>query len=254
MKSPGFWFFVGDWMKDAELRFCSIFARGLLVDLLCLMFESKVQGFLCWPDGSPRSDAEIADAISGSTREEKLAGIAELERKGVLSRDEKGVLYSRRLSRLANLSNIRKQNGSKGGLKSQAKQKQTAEQNTEQTIEQTVKQKRGVTDSDSDSDTINKPPLSPKGKVKFEAIDFPIPANLDTDDFREAWIRWCTHRKELRKRITPLSCKKQLDHLASLGPKNAVLAIETAIRNGWQGIHSGSQGRAKTGVTEELPF
>jgi hypothetical protein len=142
-KSPGFWFFTGDWMKDPELRFCSIFARGLLVDLLCILFEANEQGYASNPDGTPRTDEQIVDAIAGGGREEKLAALAELEKSGVLSRDFRGVLYSRRLARLAEVSAARKQNGSKGGSKTQAKPKQTTEQ--------TTKQNRGVSVSVSDS-------------------------------------------------------------------------------------------------------
>ena len=146
-KSPGFWFFTGDWMKDPELRFCSLFARGLLVDLLCILFEANEQGYASNPDGTPRTDAQIADAVSGGSRDEKLAALAELERSGVLSRDNRGVLFSRRIARLAELSQARKQNGSKGGSKRQAKLKQTDEQ--------TTKQNTGVSVSVSDSVSVS---------------------------------------------------------------------------------------------------
>ena len=128
-KSPGFWFFTGDWMKDPELRFCSLFARGLLVDLLCILFEANEQGYASNPDGTPRTNEQIVDAVAGGSREQKLAALSELERSGVLSRDDRGVLYSRRLSRLSELSKERSKNGSKGGSKRQAKQKQTLKQN-----------------------------------------------------------------------------------------------------------------------------
>jgi hypothetical protein len=142
-KSPGFWFFTGDWMKDPELRFCSLFARGLLVDLLCILFEAKEQGYASNPDGTPRTDEQIADAVSGGSREDKLSALAELERSGVLSRDFRGVLFSRRIARLSELSEARKQNGSKGGSKTQAKLKQTGEQ------------KAGVSVSVSDSVSVS---------------------------------------------------------------------------------------------------
>jgi hypothetical protein len=142
-KSPGFWFFTGDWMKDPELRFCSLFARGLLVDLLCILFEAKEQGYASNPDGSPRTDEQIADAVSGGSRDEKLAALAELERSGVLSRDSRGVLFSRRIARLAELSAARKESGSKGGSKPKAKPKQNDKQN------------RGVSVSVSASDSVS---------------------------------------------------------------------------------------------------
>jgi hypothetical protein len=159
-KSPGFWFFTGDWMKDPELRFCSLFARGLLVDLLCILFEAKEQGYASNPDGTPRTDEQIADAVAGGSREEKLSALAELERSGVLSRDFRGVLFSRRIARLSELSASRKQNGSKGGSKTQAKLKQTEEQ------------KAGVSVSVSDS-------------VSDSFLDTHTHTPADPDDFRK---------------------------------------------------------------------
>lgn len=142
-KSPGFWFFTGDWLKDPELRFCSIFARGLLVDLLCILFEANERGYASKPNGEPRSDEEIVDAVSGGSREQKLQALRELEASGALSRDNRGVLFSRRLARLAEINQTRKQSGSKGGSKTQAKLKQN--------IEQSAKQKAGVSVSVSDT-------------------------------------------------------------------------------------------------------
>lgn len=146
-KAPGFWFFTGDWMKDPELRFCSLFARGLLVDLLCILFEANEQGFASNPDGTPRPDWQIVDAVAGGSREEKLAALAELERSGVLSRDSRGVLYSRRLSRLADLSKQRSKSG--------AKRKQNASK-PEAKGEQSPQQNGGVSVSVSDSDSFFK--------------------------------------------------------------------------------------------------
>lgn len=167
-KSPGFWFFTGDWMKDPELRFCSIFARGLLVDLLCILHEAKEQGYASNPDGTPRSAEQIVDAISGGSREEKLAGLAELERSGVLSRDNRGVLFSRRVARLAELSKERKQNGSKGGSKTSSKRQANRQQNEQQN--------RGVSVSVSvsDSDSFK------------EELHTHTPAAHAADDFRQA--------------------------------------------------------------------
>lgn len=151
-KRVGFWFYTGDWMKDPELRFCSIFARGLLVDLLCLMFEAKRQGELSKPDGSPRSDEEIVDCVSGSDRATKLAALKELINSGALKRDENtGVLYSSRLREIAGITNARSKSGSKGGANTQAKLKQTVKQ----TLKQSEQQNRGVTVTVSDSVSVS---------------------------------------------------------------------------------------------------
>lgn len=176
-KSPGFWFFVGDWMKDPELRFCSLFARGLLVDLLCLMFEAKTQGYLSKPNGEPRSDLDIVNAISGGTCDEKMEALKELETSGVLSRNENGVLFSRRIARLGEVSEQRSKAGSKGVSKREANKEAKAKQND--------KQKQGVSDSDSDSDSFS-PQSPPEGKPE----EIRIPKKLQTERFKKAFEDW----------------------------------------------------------------
>ena len=191
-KSPGFWFFTGDWMKDPELRFCSIFARGLLVDLLCILHEAKEQGYASNPDGSPRTNEQIVDAISGGSREEKLAALGELEQSGVLSRDNRGVLFSRRVARLAEVSKERKQNGSKGGSKTSSKRAA----NTVANLKQTEQQNRGVSVSVSDSvsdsfleqqqhTTTGQPASCSEGPKRQEPWA-PDPGH-EWDRLREAW-------------------------------------------------------------------
>jgi hypothetical protein len=239
-KSPGFWFFTGDWLKDPELRFCSIFARGLLVDLLCYMFEAKEQGYLVWANGLPRTNEEIANAIAGGDLAEKVAAIEELEQKGVLSRDQRGALYSRRLVRLAEISESRKQNGSKGGSKRQANVQANGVANE--------KQKAGVSDSVSVSDSVTTkviPPKSPKGeRTKKRLYQFSledIPESLkqnNPQDFYRAWALWITHREEIKKPITQTSARQQLTELAKAGRAKAVEMIQYTIAKGWQGLAS----------------
>lgn len=213
-KSPGFWFFTGDWMKDPELRFCSIFARGLLVDLLCLMFESKTMGFLCRPDGGPRDDIEIVDAIAGGSREEKLSALVELVNSGVLSRDSDGVLFSRRLARLSDVSKERSKAGSKGGSKTQAKLKQTNKQN------------RGVTDSDSVSDTSNRYTYSS-----------PVILAFDSEEYKESWSKWMAYRSQVKDSfVDDYQAQENQIFLKRLGEAGAIDAITYTISNGWRNL------------------
>jgi|694.fasta_scaffold109754_2 hypothetical protein len=239
-KSPGFWFFTGDWLKDPELRFCSIFARGLLVDLLCYMFEAKEQGCLVWPNGEPRTNEEIANAISGGELQQKIDAIEELVQKGVLSRDQNGVLYSRRLVRLKEISECRKQSGSKGGSKRQANAVANGLANE--------KQNAGVTVSDSvsDSDSVttkDNTPLPPRGKrsrkpaYEFNLADIPDSLKIgNPQDFYRAWATWIAHRQEIKKPITPTSAQQQLKQMADWGMDRSIAAMEYTIRKGWQGL------------------
>jgi hypothetical protein len=214
-KSPGFWFFTGDWMKDPELRFCSIFARGLLVDLLCLMFESKRMGYLSKPNGEARDESEIVDAISGGDRQEKLNALRELVESGVLSRDSDGCVYSRRLVRLADVSKVRSKSGSKGGSKTQANGKANVKQN--------VKQNRGVTDSDSDSDS----------DTSNKYIETPKAARYFSDSFFDGiWAKWRKHRSEKLKPLGDIEEETQLMDLSRHGEPEAIEMVDFSIRCG----------------------
>lgn len=120
-KLPSFQFYPGDWRKDPDLQRCSLFAKGLLVEILCLMHESASRGRLCEFDGiTPWKDEDIIIAASGGTN--GAAALAELETKNVLKRDENGVLYSSRMVRDDKKREVRARSGALGGL---AKAKQS---------------------------------------------------------------------------------------------------------------------------------
>jgi hypothetical protein len=91
-------FYTGDWLKDPAVRACSLAARGLWTDLLCLMWESPERGVLKTGE-QPWGAQEMASAVGADvTLVAKL--LAELKGKGVASsRAEDGALYSRRMVR-----------------------------------------------------------------------------------------------------------------------------------------------------------
>src|ERR1700680_3225500 len=97
-KLPAFFFYPGDWQKDPLLRVCSKGAKGVWIDMLCLMFEAPNRGVLAFADGKPWSDQQIAEAIGGNTTS-NLEYFAELIGNGVCHRDKKGAIFSRRMSR-----------------------------------------------------------------------------------------------------------------------------------------------------------
>lgn len=224
-KSPGFWFFTGDWLKDPELRFCSIFARGLLVDLLCILFEANERGYASKPDGTPRTDQEIVSAVSGGTTEEKILALAELESSGVLSRDNRGVLFSRRLARLGEIKESRSKAGSKGGAVSQAKAKQTSSK-SEANGEQAHKQKRGVSDSVSDS-------VSDITHTHTAAAE-PIQPE---DELAPHWDRWCEYvLGTTGKPVNAIQADALLMELGRRGTAKAIRDIDFSIRKSAKSI------------------
>ena len=97
-KLPAFMFYPGDWQKDPCLRRCSKAAKGVWMDLLCLLFECPVRGVFVDASGKPWSDDEIAEAIGGDIGA-NLGYIAELVSKGVAQRDTRGAIFSRRMVR-----------------------------------------------------------------------------------------------------------------------------------------------------------
>jgi hypothetical protein len=97
VKKPWFKFYPQDWRGDAKLRSCSIGARGLWAEMLCIMHEAVPYGYLLL--GSvPVSNRQLA-SLAGISQKEALAFLAELGSAGVFSRDEKGVILSRRMVR-----------------------------------------------------------------------------------------------------------------------------------------------------------
>jgi hypothetical protein len=74
-------------------------------------------------------------------------------------------------------------------------------------------------------------------KVKTEKKVAPLPAALDTPDFRKAWTGYLDYRKEKRlPRLTERSQEAKLNEMAVWGSDRAMRAIERSIANGWQGI------------------
>lgn len=80
MSRPSFQFYPGDWQKNANLRRCSQAARGVWVDILCLLHDVEGEyGVLRWPL------KDIANAASAP-----MPLVRELVAKGVLKGADKG--------------------------------------------------------------------------------------------------------------------------------------------------------------------
>jgi len=194
-KLPAFQFYPGDWMKDSELRLCSIFARGLLVDLLCLMFEAKHRGQLSRADGeTPLTDFQIADAVSGGTRDEKVEALNELLANGVLKRNSLGIIYSSRLLRDEEIRQDRRIAGSKGGSKRQA--------NAVANGQAKLVAKSSPSSSSSDEDGV----LLEKPKRKRASVTV-----VEDSLFDEFWSTYPRHTDKAKARKAWASALKKID-------------------------------------------
>jgi len=113
MKRPSFQFYPGDWLHDAALRSCSVGARGLWVEMICLMHQGSEYGFLK-VNHTPILAANLA-RMAGATIDETEGWLSELEAAGVFSRDESGCIFSRRMIRDENVRLARAAGGKLGG-------------------------------------------------------------------------------------------------------------------------------------------
>ena len=113
---PAFQFYPHDWMTDQGLRLCPLSARGLWIDMLCIMFDSPERGVLIKQNGSKVEANELAK-LSNTSEEDVKQNLSKLESEGVFSKRDDGTIYSRRMVRDWELHNKRADAGRKGGLK-----------------------------------------------------------------------------------------------------------------------------------------
>jgi hypothetical protein len=106
-------FFTSDWRSDPELRSCGLAARGLWIEMICLMHEAVPYGHLVI-NGKPPADFALARQV-GATLRELRSGLQELAANNVYSVTDAGVIFSRRMVRAAERSRTNQINGAKGG-------------------------------------------------------------------------------------------------------------------------------------------
>lgn len=111
-KRPAFQFYPGDWRKDVELRACSLAARGLWIDLMCVAHECEPYGHLML-NGKPMTLAKIAGQIGVPASQVKKL-LDELLENGVARKTPQGVIYSKRMVDDERLRAIRAEGGKAG--------------------------------------------------------------------------------------------------------------------------------------------
>lgn len=97
MKRPAFQFYPADWRKDTALQLCSIAARGLWWEMICLMHEAEPYGHLV--AAGVALDAHGLARLVGESSRDVARWLRELEQKQVYSVTEAGIICSRRMVR-----------------------------------------------------------------------------------------------------------------------------------------------------------
>jgi hypothetical protein len=106
-------FYPADWRADAMLRLCSIGARGLWAEMMCIMHDAERYGSLLV--NGRRIDKKQLAGLAGVSEKECTTLLFELEGNGVFSRDDDGTIYSRRMRRDFEKAIKDKENGKVGG-------------------------------------------------------------------------------------------------------------------------------------------
>ncbi len=112
-RQPWLKYYPRDVRGDAQLRGCSLAARGLWRDCLDLMHDATPRGYLRVGQ-EPLTVATLALHVSRPVKEVAKA-LAELEAAGIPARTESGEIYSRRMVRDTARAETLTENGRKGG-------------------------------------------------------------------------------------------------------------------------------------------
>lgn len=106
-------FWWSDWLSDPALRSCSVGARGLWMDMLCLAFQGEPRGHVTI-GGRPATPRQLA-VLSGITIDECTNLLDELVQVQVFSTSPNGVIFSRRMVRDHAATEVAREAGKRGG-------------------------------------------------------------------------------------------------------------------------------------------
>lgn len=114
-RRPSFQFYPADWRKESALRLCSMGARGLWADMLCIMHEGEPYGHLTF-QGDKIEPNELSRLVGENPTAVKK-WLKELASRGVYSVTSDGVIFSRRMARDEHSRERRAEIGQANGAK-----------------------------------------------------------------------------------------------------------------------------------------
>jgi DNA-binding MarR family transcriptional regulator len=80
--------------------------------------------------------------------------------------------------------------------------------------------------------TVDNKDENKKVKGLIEWPDYPF----DSEEFAKAWNSWVDYRKEIKKKLTHSTVERVFAEMKKWGEAKAIIAIDTSIKNGWQGL------------------
>jgi DNA-binding MarR family transcriptional regulator len=99
---------------------------------------------------------------------------------------------------------------------------------------------------------------NPLKVIQEKGIKPKIVFPFSSDQFKETWQEWISHRKQLKNPLTDASIKLQLKKLQPLGEETAILWIQTAIERNWKSFFPPPEVKTQTNgvrpIHEVKPF
>lgn len=232
MKRPAFQFYPADWRKDAALQSCSLAARGLWIEAMCIAHECEPYGHLV-VNGRAMTAAQLGRLV-GLTERECARLLADLDDAGVLSRLADGTIFSRRMVRDERLRNVRAEAGRLGGnpslLKHKVKATVGAKVNHPTKVEPTPSSSSSSSSSSSEVKSKSNAAAPPRPVVAAA----PLPAWLPTD----AWSAFLDARTAMRAKPTDRAkalLLATLDRLRDQGHDPRAV-LEQSVARSWRGL------------------
>lgn len=178
-KYPWMMFFPADHRADPALRVCTLAARGLWIEMVCLMHEADPYGHLV-SKGRPITMEQLA-SLSGTSKVQVKKLVAELCESGVLSQTNEGTIFSRRMVRdfIKRQRNV--ENGAKGGNPNLIRRVKP------RLMPQTPESKFQKSDTRTDVELLGSPAKSPVALVALQQNK--VHVKIDTPQWK-AWSKY----------------------------------------------------------------
>lgn len=206
---PAILFYVNDWIVD--MRGYSLEARGLWIEMLCLMHKSPKRGYLIQANFQATSKQDLSSILGVDIKAVEKAW-QELEYKNVFSITDDKIAYCRRMVKEQELKEQKIEAGRKGGIissKHQAERSSRSQATLENEYEDTIENENDINIKQGllVLSTIESYPHNPQedlGRLKELQKEFP---DVNFVEAIKGWKYWLmdnrvkNYRASLRERF-----------------------------------------------------